>query len=197
VAVTLGRRAVAALLAGAGCTNSPRPPAATREPPSHPAVAHDAAPAAGDHAMAMIDLARDLHRFLSQDPLTIADIATRVGPITSDPGVPMEIQLSPVIPGVSAARLARYPDSGLPFTLTLEPTPDARPTAAALRGTFGEGRRGLTDRGRPPELQFDPPAAGPRWHVVVIAELDGLGGAAGIDAARAIRIVFRRDPVSP
>jgi hypothetical protein len=140
----------------------------------------------------MIDLIRDLIHFLSQDPLTVEDVIARVGPVVHDPGGLMPMELRPILPGLRSARLARYPNSGLPYVLDLALAPEAQPTAAALKVVFGDYHRARTDRGRQPEVLFYPPALGSCWKVVVIVEL-----ALGVDAlddAPVTRVALRRDP---
>jgi hypothetical protein len=140
----------------------------------------------------LTDLVRELVRFLSRDRLGIDDVAERIGPVARDPGIPMPIELRPAVAGVRSARLARYPDSGLPYLLSLEPTPEARPTVAELQAVLGDYRRALTGRGVPPELIFSPPAEGPRWRVVVIVRLEPTAG--GLETAPVTEIALRRDP---
>lgn len=147
----------------------------------------------GDHAM--VDMVRELVDFLSQEPLTIDDVIARVGTLVRDPGVPMPIELRPTLVGVRSAKLARYPDSGLPYTLMLEPDSDARPTAAELKTVIGDYHQTLTHSGRPVELVFYPPAGGSPWRVVVLAQLAETDGA--IEAVPIDSITFRRDPVAP
>jgi hypothetical protein len=144
---------------------------------------------------AVTDLVQELIRFLSQDPLAVSDIAARVGPVEHDPGIPMTIELQPALPGVRSAHLTRYPDSGLPYVLTIEPEPDARPTPAMLKGALGDYRRMLTHFDLPPELIFYPPAEGTHWRVAVIVKLKSDGG--DFETAPIISIALRRDPVSP
>jgi hypothetical protein len=144
--------------------------------------------------MAMTDLVTDLVRFLSQDALTVEDVAGFVGPVVDDPGAPLPAELDPVLPGVRAARLARYPDSGTPFVLTIEPDAASPTTPRALRPTLGEFERALTRRETPTQVLFAP-SAGARWAVVVIARLASEGG--DLDDAPITSIAFRRDPVTP
>lgn len=140
------------------------------------------------------DLIRDLVHFLSQDPLTVEDVAARVGPVKHDPGGLMPIEIHPILTGLRSVRLMRYPNSGLPYMLDLDLMPDARLTAAALKVVFGDYHRARTDRGRPSEILFYPPATGPRWKVVVIAELGPVVDE--LDEAPVTSIALRRDPAS-
>lgn len=146
-----------------------------------------------DHATT--DQILDLIRFLSQDPLSTAEVAARVGPLVRDPGGLMPIELRPILPGVLSARLARYPDSGLPYTLELALASDARVTPAALKTILGNYDQARTDRGMPREVLFYPQAVGPLWRVVVIAQLDSTAGE--LDDAPIANIAFRRDSVTP
>ncbi len=142
----------------------------------------------------MIKLIQDIVRFLSQDRLTVEDVAARVGSVAHDPGELLPIELCPVIDGVRSASLARYPDSGLPYLLEIEPAPDVQPTVEALKSVFGDYHRALTDRGRPAEILFYPLLTGARWNVVIIAEL--APGDGEIEDASVARIALRRDSVS-
>lgn len=154
------------------------------------AAPSDVAQVIGDHAM--IDLIRDLIPFLSQDLLTIEDVVARIGSIAHDPGVPMPIDLDPVDTGVRSARLSRYPDSGLPYVLAIEPKLNVRPTVAALKSVLGDYHQALTDRGRPIEVVFLPPTAGACWKVVVVAEL--VPNVVSLESAAVTRVALRRDP---
>ncbi len=144
---------------------------------------------------AVADQILDMIRFLAQDPLLVADVAARVGPVVEDPGGLMPIELRPILPGVRSARLARYPDSGLPYALELDLAPDARPTPAALKPMLGDYDQARTDRGLPREILFYPPAEGSRWRVAAIARLEATGGE--LENAPIASIAFRRDPVTP
>jgi hypothetical protein len=141
---------------------------------------------------AMIDLIRELVLFLSSDPLTVDEVTARVGGVVHDPGVPMPIELRPALAGVRSAQLARYPDSGLPYVLTLEPAMDSRPSAGALKAVLGTYKRALTGRGMPAELVFPHAGNASRWRVVVIVTVDK--GGDEMDSARITSIAFRRDP---
>jgi hypothetical protein len=145
--------------------------------------------------MAITDLIGQLVRSLSQDGLTFEDVSAFVGPVVHDTGVPASATLRPVLPGVRAARLSRYPDSGLPYILTLEPDVASPTTPEALRPMLGDFRRARTDRGMPPEVVFAPASSAPRWKVVVIAQLEATGAELG--QAPIISIALRRDPVRP
>lgn len=137
-------------------------------------------------------LVQELVRFLSQNPLSVEDIAAFVGPVTHDPGVPLPIELQPVLTGVRSARLARYPDSGLPYLLTLEFATESQPTLAGLRAVLGDYRRALTGRGMPPELVFFPHVEGKHWQIAVITRLS----THDVEAAPITSLSFRRDPVN-
>jgi hypothetical protein len=138
----------------------------------------------------MTDTLEKLLRFLAKDPLGVADVAARIGPIVHDPGPPLEIDLAPSVPGVRAAHLSRYPDTGAPYTLRVELASPV--SVAALRAAFGEYRQMRTDRGVPREIAFYPPSTEPRWSVAVLARIPP--GAAPIDEAHSSEVTFRRDP---
>jgi hypothetical protein len=137
----------------------------------------------------MITVLSDLVLFLSREPLSIADIVAKVGPIKNDPGPPQDIELMPSIPGVILARLFRAPDTGKPDMFTLgfaSPIP-----VASLQATFGPPQQAITHRGMPRELMFYPPGTEPHWTVALIAEIPP--GASPIEDEAANKITLRRD----
>jgi hypothetical protein len=140
---------------------------------------------------ATTDLIRDMVNFLSRDSLTVEDVTARTGRVTNDPGglIPIEVQSG--LPGVHAARVASYPDSGLPYMLDLDLAPDAWPTVAAVKGLLGDYQQARTDWDQPRQLLFYPPAEGSRWGVVVIARLEPAAG--DVADGRIASISFRRD----
>ncbi len=140
----------------------------------------------------MMELIRELIRFLSQDPLAVDEVTARIGPIVRDPGIPMPIELRPALAGVCSAYLTRYPESGLPYVLTVEPTRDAAPTVGALQAVFGDYRRALTGRGMPYEIVFSTPAEGTNWRIVLIARLEPVSDQ--IESTLVTSIALRRDP---
>jgi hypothetical protein len=142
--------------------------------------------------LTMIDFVRDLVTFLSQDEPTMQDIVARVGAVRDDPGIPMPIELDFRHPGVRSGSLSLYPDNGMPFVLTIEPEPEARPAVGALISVFGDYRQALTDRGRPIKIVFSPPNEGTCWNVVVIADLPS--NASVLETDLVFRIALRRDP---
>ena len=140
----------------------------------------------------MIDLIRELHEFLSRDPLSIEDVIARVGTVTNDPGGLMAIELQPALPGVREASLSRDPDNGLPYLLTIEP--DARLTVFELQAALGDYKRMRTHRGQPPEIIFNPPASGSGWKVAILATLQSVSEP--LDEQQVISLSFRREPLS-
>ncbi len=143
----------------------------------------------------MIPLVCALVLLLSRDGLTLDDVVASVGSVEHDPGIPMPIALRPTMPGVLAASLSRYPDSGLPYTLTLAFETDSRPTVEALRLAVGRFSRVPSPRGMPARVQFIPNGAGPAWRVVVIAELAPHDGT--LESAPVLEVTLRRDPLLP
>lgn len=142
----------------------------------------------------MIELIKDIVRFLSQNRLTVEDIVARVGSVASDSGGLMPIKLSPAIKGVRSANLARYPDSGLPYVLEIGFEADAQPKVKVLKSALGDYQRALTHRGRPIEILFYPSSPEVAlWNVVLIAEL--ASGEGEIEDTLVASIAFRRDPV--
>jgi hypothetical protein len=142
----------------------------------------------------MIDLIKELVQLLSQDPLSVEDVIARVGPIEKDPGGLMPIELRPRLSGVRSAQLARYPDNGLPYLLTIEPEAGEKLTTASLCQTFGDYKRLHTDRGEPPEIVFSPPASGPGWKVAIVATLQS--ASEPFDDQKVGSVSLRRDRMS-
>jgi hypothetical protein len=142
----------------------------------------------------MIGVVREMFAFLSQNHITLQDVSKRVGSLAHDPGGLMPLELHSTLPGVRAARLARYPDSDLPYLLDLTPVPGARPTAGELKRFLGDYKRARTDMGRPWRLVFHPPSNEESCRVVVIAQLES--GAPDLDSAPIIQVGFRRDGVA-
>jgi hypothetical protein len=140
----------------------------------------------------MIEFICSLVLFLSQDCLAVEDIVTRIGSIVHDPGVPMPIELRPSMSSILTASVSRYPDSGLPYTVTLEFQTDAQPSIAAFNLAFGDFRRMLTYQGMPAEVFFLPPHTGTLWNVAVIAEVAPHIG--GLESALVASVTLRRDP---
>ena len=143
---------------------------------------------------AMIDLVLDLVLFLSKDRLTVEEVTARLGSIAHDPGVPMPLQLRPTLPGVRSAVLSRYPDSGIPYALTLEPATDSRPTVGALKDVLGSYKRARSTPEMHVDLIFPLTRVGSTWRIVVIVTVDRTAGE--MDLARTTAIGFRRDPVT-
>jgi len=134
-----------------------------------------------------------LAEMLSADPLTTDDVSSRIGPVVEDPGAPLPIVFRPTMAGVSDARLWRYPESGLPYVLKVEPSANHAPTVSDLETALGTSERVLTHRGRPDEVVFDPISRGTKWTVTAIAELES--SHAAVATARVTSIRLRRDPV--
>ena len=142
----------------------------------------------------MIALLHHLCRLLARDDLTVEDVVRAVGSVVRDPGVPMPMILQPSVPGVRAASLGRYPETGLPYLLVLEFERSAQPTVAELAAAFGRYQRTYSDRGMPIPLLFEPVADASAWTVALIADLPS--GTGALDAAKAERVALRRDPVT-
>ncbi len=129
-------------------------------------------------------LARDLADFLSDAGLDTAAVAAHIGSVTHDPGIPLPLEIAPSDPGIARAQLSRYPESRLPYVLSLGFEPAQRPELADLKAMFGDPVRVRTDRGIPPAYAFHPLALTGRCGVVLVAELDG---------DRVATLEFRRD----
>ncbi len=138
----------------------------------------------------MIEYVLALIRLLSGE-IGVAEVVARIGPVETDSGWPIPMELRPTALELRAARLARYPDTGLPYALTIEPADGAKPTVAELQAALGDYQQTRTDRGMAPEVVFAPPASGPRWRVAVLARLEP--GAGDFESCNVSRIVFRRD----
>jgi hypothetical protein len=141
---------------------------------------------------AAINLVQELVRFMSQDSLGIEDVAARIGSIVDDPGIPMPIELRSTLSDIRLAQLSRYPDSGLPYVLTLQPVSDIHLTLTALKAVLGDYKRAATDRGVPPKVLFYPLTKGSHWSVVVIVELESVPD--GLETSEVTSMAFRRDP---
>ncbi|HEY7028056.1 MAG TPA: hypothetical protein VH438_10645 [Gemmatimonadales bacterium] len=139
------------------------------------------------------EIVRDLARFLSQDSLTVDDVARHVGPVIHDPGEYMSAELDPVISGLATARLARLPNTDVPYLLELGFDQESRPTVGSLKAMFGDYRHVLTDRERPREIQFDVPDTGRGWHTVVIVNTPA--DSRVLEEAPVIKVALRRDAV--
>ena len=137
----------------------------------------------------------ELVDFLSQDPLTVDDVVGLVGPVVNDPGVPSPMDLQSHLDGIVLARLARYPDSGLPYVLTVGPDPGLRITPTQLVATLGDFRPANTHRGLPPAVVYSAPSPGRRWRVVVTAQVQPDGGV--LQDGQITSVALRRDPQTP
>jgi hypothetical protein len=142
----------------------------------------------------MVEIIQDLIHFLAKDQLTINEIIARVGPIDHDPGAPMPMRLRSPLPGVHLAELARYPDSGLPYVLTLELSSDSGLAVGNLKLLLGDYKRTLTHPGMPTELIFPAVASGAQWRIAVIVELEP--NSTALDSAFITRVALRRDPIT-
>jgi hypothetical protein len=129
-------------------------------------------------------LARDLADFLSDAGLSTAAVAARIGSVTHDPGIPLPLEIAPSLPCIVRAQLSRYPESRLPYVLSLSFEPTQRPELADLKAVFGDPVRVRTDRGIPSAYAFRPLVLTGRCRVVLLAELD---------AGRVVTLEFRRD----
>jgi hypothetical protein len=143
--------------------------------------------------MAMIAFLADLARFFARDGLTVDDVVHAVGPIDRDPGVPLPITLQPSADGIHAASLARYPDSRLPYLLTLELAESARPTVGELTRAFGPFVPLPRDRGMPAWIRFAPAAPPSRWTVAINAAV--AGSTTPSDGDEISIVVLQREPV--
>jgi hypothetical protein len=141
-------------------------------------------------AASVVPLVTELVAFLRRDGLTIDDVAGRVGPIAAGT-LSNQIALQSRLTGVRAAELLAYPDSGLPYMLSLEPDEAARPTLAAMKSALGDYRRMRSHFGEPRQASFSTARVPGAWHVVVLAEAEPTDD---LESAPITRITFRRDP---
>jgi len=139
----------------------------------------------------IIDLIREVVPLLSRDTLGVEDVTARIGPVIRDPGIPMPLEMQPPI-GMRSASLSRYPDTGIPYVLTIVPEPEGRPTVAELKAILGDYRRALTDRGQAATMVFSPAMVTPRWSVAVIVKLERSDGP--VETRSVTTIALRRDP---
>jgi hypothetical protein len=137
----------------------------------------------------MIALLSDLIQFLSREPLSIADVVAKVGPIKNNPGPPQDIELAPSIPGVLVARLRPAPDTGEPDNLVLGLASSI--PVASLQTAFGPPMQVRSHRGTPRRLLFHPPGTEPHWTVALIAEIPS--GATPIEEEATNKVTLRRD----
>ena len=142
--------------------------------------------------MKLAVLLRQVFQLLGGPKLAVGDVVKLLGPIDTDPGIPVSIRLRPASPDLKSASLSRYPESGVPYLITLEPVPNARPTLHDLQEIFGEYRRGLGSARKIVEFIFYPHVPGAPWQIAVIARLGG--PSANFDAEPVRTISFRRDP---
>jgi hypothetical protein len=136
---------------------------------------------------------RELAQLLVRENLSVADVMTRVGTVTSEPcDLMVPITLHPSLPGIRKAKVARYPDSGLPYFLSLEFAADAMPTVTEFVAAFGAWKVLRHDLGAPVPLCFDHVSGGSTWTIALIADLPP--ATVPMDATPIPRCVLRREP---
>lgn len=106
--------------------------------------------------------------------------------------VPAEVQT--VSPYVARAGVARFPDSEVPYAVTLVPIDEARPTVAAMRTAFGEPRVGAAGPDLPTELQFVPAGSSGVWRIVIVAWAQRRGP--DLHDAVVAQLLLRRDSLA-
>jgi hypothetical protein len=139
------------------------------------------------------ELLQELGAFLARDPLSVQDVIERIGPAIADPGVPMAIELRPGIPGIGSAKLWRYPETGLPYLLRLEPSAGHPLAVCDVAARLGPYDRSLRSREAPPEIVFGRAIRGDRWSVKLLAEYSA--GTLPLEEAPLISFSLRRDPI--
>ncbi|MCX6243085.1 MAG: hypothetical protein NTU98_00120 [Bacteroidetes bacterium] len=140
----------------------------------------------------MIDTLGELVSFLSKDRISVSDVVTQIGINLDDPGVPLPITIKTKIPGIQTVKLARYPDSGLPYVLSIRFEKHAGPTLWNLKSCFGEYRQILTGPEQLPAFIFYPETNQKLWSVGVIA---GVEPGSDVEVSFVSTIDLRRDPV--
>jgi hypothetical protein len=147
-------------------------------------------PAGGNSGDALIAVVEELRTFLAQDNLSMRDVAEWIGhAVGGDPSDRVEVQ--PRLAGVSAAQVLSYPETGLPYLVTIEPEDSATTTPAQLRSHFGDFTGLPTHFGAPRELSFTGHRDTQPWRVVVLVTVEPTRE---LERGRVTQITFRRDP---
>jgi hypothetical protein len=84
------------------------------------------------------------------------EIAAHIGSVKHDPGIPMSIEIEPRSSKLQSAELARDPESGQPYLLTLVPVPSERRALSSLEALFGPCKRTRPGLGLPASCIIDP-----------------------------------------
>jgi hypothetical protein len=156
------------------------------------AVTGQETPAAGNAGEAFVAVVEELREFLARDGLSMDDVANRIG--NSAGGDPRDaIEVQPRLAGLRTVQVLAYPDTGLPYLVTLEPEDSAMPTPSELQSRFGDYTRQPTHFGAPRELIFTGRTDTGPWRVVLLAEAEPLPD---LNTSPITRITFRRDPPS-
>ena len=163
-----GMRGIAFLIVVA-CSPPPKIPTAAPM-----AAASSVTPVERLVATPTLRLVTSLEALLERDALVVDDVVAAVGPIVTDPGIPMPITLRPSAPEIIKAELGRYPAGdrleGVVYLLELGFSREARPTLDELGRVFGEGRPGHGFHGERFTM-FYPLSRSAQWSVAVIASL--------------------------
>lgn len=96
------------------------------------------------------------------------EIVSQIGTVKHDPGAPMSIEVDPSSPNLRSVTIARDPDTGSPFLLTLTPAPAERPALSTLEALFGPCRRVRTGLGAPASCIIDPARSYPDCSIAMI-----------------------------
>lgn len=137
----------------------------------------------------MIDELVDLGRLLSQDPLTMEQLVTRIGPVVDDGGSDRAWQLQPTDPRWRSARVARDRETGVPFLLELAPSEVI--TVSALGARFGAYQPLRSHEDLPRQVVFRLPDTGLPYRAALIASL---ADSDDVDDATVVLLGVRRDP---
>ncbi len=154
-------------------------------------------------AINILTMLSELRVLLQRNDLAVADVVRSVGSITSDPGIPMPMELRPAAPIVEKASLARFADGSV-YVLDIVPRANARPTIAELRRLFGVEDTIPALHGEREVIFY--PTSLTHWKVAVIALVSRCFDFHSTeeptepcveisDTARVQKITFRRDHI--
>lgn len=174
--------------AHAACDASPSSyPPSQCAPGDHPNAAN-AAPA---QAPAMIQLVRDLAKYVTHSARTVDELTTRLGKV--EPSDDAAVHIHPSDALLQGVRIARYPD-GTPFTVGLtfvRPIP-----IAELKVAFGAYKTLMpSDPDMPWPLLFPNVAQGSFGSVALLVQV--AGRLAQLDHRDVATVTLRIDPIDP
>ena len=139
----------------------------------------------------MFELISDLVTLMFKDSLRVDEVVAAVGTVVSNPPTPVPIEIKPYSLHIRSAWLARDPESGLPYVLSLKLARQTKITAGELKALLGDFSPVATDRGRQPQIIFHLKRKTISTTIAVVADLDK--GSGSIEDTRISEIRFRRD----